>query len=92
VQDPGDGHGLERRKRILKALFDKYQRLKSEGRLEEAREHLRLTTLYANASMEETLLLARQILRRLEEIGGPLEAALAPKPNRAARGRRRGSH
>jgi hypothetical protein len=55
VHQPIDRIGLERRKRILKALFEKYRRLRDEGRLEEANEHLRITTLYANASLEEEL-------------------------------------
>lgn len=74
MQEPVDGSSLERRKRVLNALFEKYRRLRDEGRIEEAREHLRMTTLYANASMEETLQIARQILRKLEELNGRLDS------------------
>ncbi len=69
MHQPIDRVGLERRKRALRTLFEKYRRLRDEGRVDEAREHLRITTLYANASLEETLHLARTILKRLEELG-----------------------
>jgi len=89
VHQPIDRVGLERRKRILRTLFEKYRRLRDEGRVEEAREHLRITTLYANASLEETLQLARTILRRLEELQGEPGGERAADIATAPRGRKR---
>ena len=90
MHQPIDRIGLERRKRILKALFEKYRRLRDEGRVEEANEHLRITTLYANASLEETLLLARTILKRLEELHDDATKARSTA-SAAVRGKRRSS-
>lgn len=91
MHQPIDRIGLERRKRILKALFEKYRRLRDEGRIEEAHEHLRITTLYANASLEETLLLARTILKRLEELHDDATKARGSTASAAVRGKRRSS-
>lgn len=89
MHQPIDRVGLERRKRILRTLFEKYRRLRDEGRVDEAREHLRITTLYANASLEETLQLARTILRRLEELQGEPGAERASNSAPAPRARKR---
>lgn len=89
MHQPIDRVGLERRKRILRTLFEKYRRLRDEGRVDEAREHLRITTLYANASLEETLQLARTILRRLEELQGEPGAGRASNSAPAPRARKR---
>ena len=90
MHQPIDRIGLERRKRILKSLFEKYRRLRDEGRVEEAHEHLRITTLYANASLEETLQLARTILSRLEELQrDDAQSGAAREPRPPSRGKRR---
>lgn len=89
VHQPIDRVGLERRKRALRTLFEKYRRLRDEGRVDEAREHLRITTLYANASLEETLHLARTILRRLEELQSEPGAPQASDEPPAPRSRKR---
>jgi len=82
-----DPTGLEGRRRALERSFARYVELRDAGRRQEAVEQLRSTSRLAAESMEHTVHLVRQLLRRVERLNHRLDRERQGPPPPATRER-----
>lgn len=60
--------GLHSKRRLIADYMNRYRKLREQGRVEDAAVQLRLAAQVADESMEETILVARRLLLRIEHL------------------------